>query len=636
MAEPLPTMVGPSERDGYELSFLRWLTIGCLILLLLPAVAGHMLAPAGSTYLGYQYNFDDHMVYAAWMRQAMEGRFLFDNRFAVDAQPGLTIHIYFFLLGLIAKLVSIPVATLLARAAFSILFLVLLYRLVKGLTPDVYSNKLSLTLTVFGGGLGYLVWHNFGPSITRPESQMYSSIMLGKLPTDVWQPEGYVFSSMLTNSLFMVSLCLILGVFLCILDARKGSKAVLPGFLCMAALMNIHSYDVLLVTLTLLGFLIAAGAQKLVSKEWVIRAVCIGAGAILPALWFVYVLKHDAVFQARAATETYSPNFRQVFFGYLPMIVLAFVAFLKRTPQDPAKAQRWMAGMGGLAVLVLGMFVAAADAGDKYWMGLGAWTGITLVGYACIYLLSGEEPIWNLLVSWAIVGLTAPYFPALFQRKLAMGLAIPWAILAALGLAALVQGRDRGSRNLITVLGIMLICGSSVRWLFREFQLIANNVSNTTVHAVYLSADGKKILDYLDQHKGSHTVVLAMPGVPNTATDQEGKALPDMFVTPYLTDLNPVLAGMAGVYAYAGHWSETPDYLKRRSLATTFFLSQTTSKGQPLTVTDDQRRAILDTTKADYVVAPVPATFKNLPLADVSGLGEVVVSGTQFQLIKVR
>ena len=594
-----------------------------------------MAAPAGSTYLGFQYNFDDHMVYAAWMRQAMDGRFLFDNRFAVDVQPGLTIHLYFFLLGLLAKLVSIPIATILARAGFSVLFLFLLYRLIKALTPDVYSNKLALSLTVFGGGIGYLVWHNFGATIARPEAQIYNGIMLGRLPTDVWQPEGYVFSSMLTNSLFMVSLCLILGAFLSVLEARQNNKAVLPGALCMAALMNIHSYDVLLVTLTLVGFLVAAFAQGLVTKAWVARAAVIGAGAVLPALWFVYVLKHDTVFQARAATETFSPNFRQVFFGYFPMIALAFVALVKRAPEDAQKRQKWMAGIGGLGVLILGMFFVAANAGDKYWMGLGPWLGLTIAGYGIVYLLATEDPVWNLLVSWAIVGLVAPYFPALFQRKLAMGLAIPWAVLAALGVAALVQGRDRGSRNLITVLGIMLICGSSVRWLFREFSFLSNNVSNTTVHAVYLSADGKKILDYLNAHKDAHTVVLAMPGISNTATDQDGKSLPDMFVTPYLTDLNPVLAGLTGVYAYAGHWSETPDYLRRRSLATTFFLTQTTSHGQPVAVTDDQRRSILTTTGAQYIVAPVPATFKNLPLADVTKLGEVVVPGTQFELVKV-
>lgn len=566
----------------------------------------------------------------------MDGHFLFDNRFAVESQPGLTIHLYFFLLGLLAKLVSIPIATSLARVGFSVLFLSLLYRILRGLGLDVYANKLALSLAVFGGGFGYLVWHNFGAAITRPEAQPYSSIMLGRLPTDVWQPEGYVFSSMLTNSLFMVSLCLILGAFLCVLNARESSKAVIPGALCMAGLMNIHSYDVLLVTLTLGGFLVSAFAQKIVTKEWVLRSLAIGAGAILPALWFLYVLKQDTVFQARAATETFSPNFRQVFFGYLPMILLSFVALYKTGPKDPMKNRNWIAGMATVAVLILGLFGAAAGAGDKYWMGLGAWLAVTLVGYACVYLLSNEQPIWNLLVSWAITGLTAPYFPGLFQRKLAMGLSIPWAILAAIGLASLVQGRDRGSRNLITVLGIMLICGSSVRWLFREFQFVNTNVSNTTVHSVYITSDAKKILDYLNDHRGKHTVVLAMPGVSNTAVDPDGHSLPDMFVTPYMTDLNPVLAGMTGVYAYAGHWSETPDYLRRRSTATTFFLNETTSHGQQVPVSDEARRAILNQTNADYIVAPVPATFKNLPLADVTKFGIVVVNGPQFQLIKVR
>mgnify|MGYP006184294005 CR=1 FL=1 len=44
-----------------------------------------------------------------------------------------------------------------------------------------------------------------------------------------WQPEGFVFPSMLTTSLFMASLCLILVIFTSFLDARKSWKPVLQA-----------------------------------------------------------------------------------------------------------------------------------------------------------------------------------------------------------------------------------------------------------------------------------------------------------------------------------------------------------------------------------------------------------------------
>lgn len=546
-----------------------WLLCALTVLLgLIPALQAFLGTPAAGDYLGYQYNLDDHMVYAAWMRQAMGGHFLFDNRFATDPQPGLTVHIYFLILGWVAKVLGIGLTTALARSVLAVAFLHLTYRLVRKISPSIFATKLILTLTAFGGGIGYLVWHNFGLAIVKPEASPFSSLMLGKLPTDVWQPEGYVFSSLLTNSLFMLSLCLIMGIFLCVLAARENPAAVLPGAIGMALLMNIHSYDVVLVTLALLALLVMEVAQKRATTAWILRVLCIGLGTLVPALWFVYVLKNDPVFQARAATETYSPNFRQLIFGYLPLLVGGMVALYKKQESRPR-----LAAVLGLGAVLVALFVMASMAGEKYWLSLGPWLILAAVCLVALWFLSSDSPGWNLIAGWAVIGLIAPYFPALFQRKLAMGLAVPWAILAGLGVAALLARQERGARNLATALGLLVACGSSLRWLVREVQLSALNVSNTTVHSVYLSSDVKHIVELLNQQSAKRVVVLAMPGIASPAVDEAGAPVPDSFRSPYIPDLNPVLSGLTAVYTYAGHWSETPDYLKRRNLATTLFCS---------------------------------------------------------------
>src|ERR1022692_4113879 len=95
----------PTQR--FERTFLRATALTVVTVLLFAILLAYMLAPAGTVFLGYPGNTDDHMVYAAWMRQAMAGHFLFDNRFATDAQPGLTIHVYFFLLGQLARVTGI-------------------------------------------------------------------------------------------------------------------------------------------------------------------------------------------------------------------------------------------------------------------------------------------------------------------------------------------------------------------------------------------------------------------------------------------------------------------------------------------------------------------------------------------------
>ncbi len=593
---------------------------------MLPFLIALIQKPADSAYLGFQYNTDDHMVYSAWMHQAMEGRFFMDNRFAVDAQPGLTVHLLFFMLGLFAKVVGIPWACAITKALFSGIAVWLLYRILEKISDDGYFIKLSLLTTVFGAGFGYTLWHNFGEAIVKPTGSPLAGFLLSKLPSDVWQPEGFVFPSMLTNALFMASLCLILGVFHAVLSSRESWKPVAWGALCFGLLMNIHSYDVLLVFLVLMAFALMMLMQRQLTATWTLRVFIIGLGAIPAALWFMHVLKVDTVFQARAATETYTENFRQILVGYLPLIGLALAAFFKGQDEDQQASRR----KAGFAILVLGLLLMAGFAGshtEGYWMG---WPGFILTlagGIAACMLLSTKNSVWNLIAAWAVVGMIAPYFPALFQRKLAMALSVPWGILAGYGLYLLLKDRDKSIRNMIGSLAIVIASVSSVLWLQREMLYIRNDVSRTTLQPVYLKRDAQRIIGILEGAPKARKIVLSMPGLYLRGQQ------PDDFGAIYLPDLNPVWSGFAGAYTYAGHWSETPNYLERRNEATTFFLKETPP---------EKRSEILEKSGATYIVAPEPAAFPDFSklternLADVKDLGEVLYEGTQFSLIKVR
>ncbi|MEA2552632.1 MAG: hypothetical protein QOJ65_808 [Fimbriimonadaceae bacterium] len=613
----------PERRAASEQKFVRILAVLAGLLALVPTLANWRSTPPGSTYLGMQYNLDDHMVYAAWMRQAMDGRFLFDNRFTTEPQPGLTINLYFLVLGWVAKLVGIAAAMTLARVSFSVIFVFLLYRLVRRICPDVYTTKLAMSLAVFGAGIGFTVWHTFGVEFKRPVLPFIRELMLGKLPTDVWQPEGYGFPSMLTNGLFMVSLCLIVVALLAFVTARENSRWVALGAAAMFLLMNIHSYDVLLIAIAVAGLLVTAIVQKQLTGRWLARSLLIAAGALPPAAWFMYVLQHDPVFQARAATPTYAANFRQVVFGYVGLMVLGLIALVARP--GSTKTQHFTRTAGALvaATLFVAMFIfAAGQPGDGYFMSAPVWIGAVLALCATLALVCNGNTAWNLAASWALLGTVAPYLPALFQRKLSMGLAVPWAILAALAVGAITRKLDRSTRNLILVLTIVVAGATAVRWWGREFGLASLNVSNTQLHPVYLGIDATAIVRRLNQIRTARTVVLAMPGRPSQDPD-----LPDLFRSPYPPDLNPILSGLTGVYTFAGHWSETPDYGMRRSMLDYFFRK---------TTSPEWRIAFLQSSKADYIVAPVPKSFPYLAIEDLSSMGEVVYRGDQFQLIRVR
>lgn len=583
---------------------------------ILPAIVGYLSGPVGGRYLGYQFFVDDYMVYAAWMRQAADGHLLFDNRFAIESQPGLTFHLYFLVLGWLSKIIGIGAAETLARFVLSIVVIRLLARLLLKTRLDIFTCKLSIGLTTFGGGLGFLMWEDFGQVITHPRLPVIVQMTGGRLPTDVIQPESFLFPSMLTNSLFLASLSLILFTFLCVLNAQDTKTALWPGMVAFGVLMVIHSYDVLLVAMVLVALCVTSWQAQQLTSVWVGRVALICLGAVPAALWFLHVLKSDAVFQARSATDTPTGTFKQILVGIFPALVLGTYAL----GLNPDK-KRW----GALATYawVLGLLILFALSGQHetgYWMGPLAFGVCLAAAIVLAALHKADDTALNLIICWAIIAVIAPYFPALFQRKLGMAMMVPWAILASLGTALIISRLERNARNLVASLVILVFSASSILWIARESRLRDRNIAETTVHTPYLSRDLTAILDLISQESSNRTVVLALPGI--ASPNQDGT-----FSSPYLPDLNCIVSGLTGAYTYAGHWSESPNYLAKRTKLTKFFLGKLNAA---------EKTALMTETKANFIISPQKSTFPDLPIDDMTQYGQVVYDGTQFQLIRVR
>jgi hypothetical protein len=591
---------------------------------LFPFLKNLAATPQGNWYVGTQFNTDDQMVYTDWMSQAEEGRLFMDNRFAVDEQPSLTVNCYFFALGQISRFIGPEWTLALSRALFGGLLVWMLALLLWKLRPESGFVKLGLFVTVFGTGLGFTAWHSFGNAVVVDSSEGMGRILYGGLPTDVWQPEGFVFPSMLVNGLFVFSLCLILAAFHFFIDAKDNPKAVLPGAAVMLLLMNTHSYDVLLIALVMIAFVVAGRVTRILTRTWLVRGFLIFLGAVPAALWFLYVLREDPVFQARAATLTFSPNFRQVFFGYLPLIFLGLAALAPQKDAPNALRSRNALGVALLALLIAAGFSFASPHADAFWMGIGAWIVVFVAVSAAAALMARGEPIFDLMVCWAAVGLIALYFPGLFQRKLAIGLSIPWGILASLALWTFATSRAARERWLLAGAALLIFTANTALWIAREAEYARLNVSRTTQHPVYFESEVRRLLSELRKQPG-RKVVLAMPGIASHIGL-------DLFGTPIMPDLNPLAAAYGLAYAYAGHWSETPEYLTRRARSTRFFLDQTPA---------DFRDQLIRTAGVTHIVAPNPKAFHQLEidpetrLADLTKMGKVLFAGQSFSLIEL-
>jgi len=603
--------------------FAWQLGLAFAVFAMLPSLANLLGTPTGTTSLGVQTAVDDHLVYAAWMKQAMEGRFFFENRFTLDAQPGLTVNLYFWTLGNFARVLGIPVTMLFAKGVFTLLAALALVLLLARLPWDERKIKVAAVLACFGGGVGFAVWEPFGLVLIDTPKTL-AEIMMGRLPIDVWQSEAFAFSSALVNGLFMASLWLILVVFRAVMDARAGWGSVAKGAVAYGVLANIHSYDALLIGLVLLGLLATSVRLKFFTAAWLVRVVAILAGGLPAALWLAHVLRQDVVFQARAATLTYAAPFTPVFFGLFGLLVVALIGY-----GWPVEGKdRWRtATVGGAAILALvvgsrAMYASGAASPDAYFVGWGGFLVLILgaMALAATFADSEESSLWW---SWAWVGLIAMYLPELFQRKLAMAMAVPWGVLAGVGLVALLNRQNESNRKLGILLGCALASLTSIFWLQRELLLLRDNVSTTTVHTVRLSPSASRVLAEV-QGVGGNPVVLAMPGIPHPVENRPG-----MFTTPYLPDLNPFFVGLAGARTYAGHWSETPNYAERRTQLGRFIAS-----GGEM-----ERESVLARVPAGetiYVVLPKRETFPGVPMRPWAGAHEVVVDTAQYTLIRFR
>lgn len=607
------------QAAGEVERFARWLALATVFLAALPAIVGWISTPPGSAYYGTQSALDDQMVYAAWIRQAMEGRLLFENRFTTDAQPGLTLNLFFLALGAAGKAVGIPVAMTLARLVLAYCFVRLLARFLLELGLPVFTAKFALGLACFGAGVGFLMWERFGEAMVSG-SRLLAPLTGGRTSIDVWQPEAFVFPSMLTNALFMAALCLMLLVLRACWLAQDSWKPVPLGGAAFALLMNVHSYDALLLFLVVVAWFGAMAAGRAATWGWFLRVAVVGACALPPAAWFLHVLAQDAVFQARAATPTFSPAFSQVLLGILPAAGLG-VASLAVSPQRRPKLGAWLVS---LLLAVLWFLLPGGSEAAQFTA--FEWSVAFLVSAGIVAYSAGGDRSRSLLLCWALVGLVALYFPAPFQRKLAMGLVVPWAVLAAGGLAGILDKMERSSRNMVAALALVATCASSLLWLQRELLYVRDDVARTVVHPVFFTQDARRIVEFLSSVPG-RKVVLAMPGVRNSVG-------PGQFARPVIPDLNAVLTGIAGATTYAGHWSETPDYNARRNRLTRAFLAQTP---------DSEREALIAETGAAYVVQPNPEAFEGVAaegrpsvLADFSKYGEVAYRGSQLWLVSLR
>ncbi len=434
-----------------------WAIILAVVLFtLLPYLFGAWLS-LGRKYFWINHNIDDHCVYLAWIRQAWEGHFFFENRFTTDPQPRLSTNLFFWAIGTIARWTGLPVLFLFhaARMGLGIVWLWTLWLLYKRLLPNG-ARLPALWLACVSAGLGWLFWRDVGINA----------------PIDTWQVEAFTFLSLYLNPLFVVGTLLMTA---CIYDlwqavqerrwiytVRAGIWALLVG--------NIHSYDVIQVAGAWLAFLVVCSVvqRRFDAQRWVmvLTAGVIGLPTVAYQYWLYLV---DPIFRHRADVPTSAPPLWHVLAGYAPLLILAAVAV-------------WAT-------------VRARRHREDAFLLLLCWA---IVGIGLQYLPR----------IFAAVGI---HLPMNFERKMVMGAHLPLCALAGWGLWLLVRHLPARRALLVTALVIALTTPSNVRWLIRDAHNLIRNMANTGMHRAYMEPEEWEAIQWLARNTSPQEAVLTFP-----------------------------------------------------------------------------------------------------------------------------
>ena len=446
----------------HELGRASVWALGVMLVTCLPYLIVWFPTPLQHEFPWILFNSDDHGVYFAWMRQAVDGKVLFRNLFTTEPQRGIYLHAYFLALGQLARIpgLDVPLAYHLGRLIFGALTLVLVYRLGALFTDDRFERGCIFWTTALSAGLGWLFW--FDEEIQRG-------------PVDVWQSEALTFPSLYVNGLFCVSLALMLGFVICLLlaETRGRGWAVLAG-LCGLVLGNIHSYDVIHLALLWFGYLGARWAlyRRFPAHEFQLAVI---AGLItLPSVahmaWFYMT---EPTFKARADTATWSPHPIKYLLGYGLLVPLAVWGWrFLRTRMKPVPACEAIAPNRAHLLLPL---------------------------------------------AWSITGIVAAYLPFAFQRKMIMGYHLPLALLAGLAVAELarrVAAKVPALRSSAVAAGlcVALLSLSNVRFLIRDVVMAREkNVTSTGVHPVYWPESDLNAFRWMHENTGPNVVLFTYP-----------------------------------------------------------------------------------------------------------------------------
>ncbi|MDE3091686.1 MAG: hypothetical protein KGJ80_20125, partial [Chloroflexota bacterium] len=396
----------------------------------IPYALGYSLAQPGTEYSGLLLNVEDYSYYAI-MLQGYDGAWQYHIQFTSEEHAPAFLYGFYLALGHLARGLSLSIVVIwhCARIITALTLFLVVFGFIGLFLRDPSQRWFAYLLAVFGSGFD---WTFF------PFEQFE---IVGGAPVDFRMPEAHLFFTALTYPHVSMGVALLLTSFWLWLRAflrQQWRFAALAGLVNLAIGM-VYPFMIYLVAAVLGAYWLYAAlrARKFLGREF---GYLVLAGLLAAPLYayYEYVLITNAVFRAwDAQAVTLSPNPLHYLLAYGVMLVLAALVF----------SRNWQAGL-----LSAGSSTSAKHGHD-----------------------------FVLLWIWVIIAALLLYAPLNAQRRFLQGLQVPLAILATLGLFAVVLPRIEQTAVFRTIAERPGYTTRGLRRLLMAFLLVAMSTANIIV-----------------------------------------------------------------------------------------------------------------------------------------------------------
>jgi len=152
-------------------------------------------SPPGRVFLGFPFMPTDHYQYAAFIRQASDGRFFMENLFTSEPQSGVYVMLYYWILGMVSRLAGIStIATWLAfQVVVGFLYVLMFWVFTRHFIEAKRRRISAVVLFCFAGGLDWIfvlasqVWSG-AKALTEPYDYYWNWATFGSfyVPNWIW------------------------------------------------------------------------------------------------------------------------------------------------------------------------------------------------------------------------------------------------------------------------------------------------------------------------------------------------------------------------------------------------------------------------------------------------------------------